>query len=31
MAPRETEAHFTATGVPSQRDQSDSLRFKRAA
>ena len=31
MAPRETEAHFTATGVPSQRNQSDSFRFKRAA
>jgi hypothetical protein len=25
------EAHFTATGVPSQRNQSDSFRFKRAA
>jgi hypothetical protein len=28
---RETEAHFTATGVPSQHNQSDSFRFKRAA
>jgi hypothetical protein len=27
----ETEAHFTATGMPSQRNQSDSFRFKRAA
>jgi hypothetical protein len=25
------EAHFTATGMPSQRKHSDSLRFKRAA
>jgi hypothetical protein len=31
MAPRETEAHVTATGVPSQRNQSDSFRFKRVA
>jgi hypothetical protein len=31
QAHRETEAHFTATGMPSQRDQSDSFRFKRAA
>ena len=31
QAHRETEAHFTATGVPSQRNQSDSFRFKRAA
>ncbi len=31
QAQRETEAHFTATGVPSQRNQSDSFRFKRAA
>ena len=31
QARRETEAHFTATGMPSQRNQSDSLRFKRAA
>ena len=31
QAHRETEAHFTATGVPSQRYQSDSFRFKRAA
>jgi hypothetical protein len=31
QAHRETEAHFTATGVPSQRNQSDSLRFKRVA
>jgi hypothetical protein len=30
-AHRETEAHFTATGMPSQRNQSDSFRFKRAA
>jgi hypothetical protein len=29
---RETEAHFTATsGMPSQRNQSESFRFKRAA
>jgi len=28
---RETEAHFTAAGMSSQRKQSDSLRFKRAA
>jgi hypothetical protein len=25
------EAHFNATGMPSQRNQSDSFRFKRAA
>ena len=25
------EAHFTATGLPSQRNQSESFRFKRAA
>jgi len=31
MAHRETEAHFTATGMPSQRNQSDSFRFKRSA
>ena len=31
QAHRETEAHFTAAGMPSQRNQSDSLRFKRAA
>jgi hypothetical protein len=31
QAHRETEAHFTATGVQSQRNQSDSFRFKRAA
>jgi hypothetical protein len=31
LAHRETEAHFTATGMPSQRNQSDSFRFKRAA
>ena len=31
QAHRETEAHFTATGMPSQRNQSDSFRFKRAA
>ena len=28
---RETEAHFAAAGIPSQRNQSDSFRFKRAA
>jgi hypothetical protein len=28
--PRETEAHFTAAGMSSQRNQSDSFRFKRA-
>jgi hypothetical protein len=26
----ETEAHFNATGIPSQRNQSDSFRYKRA-
>ena len=31
QAQRETEAHFTATGMSSQRNQSDSFRFKRAA
>ena len=31
QAHRETEAHFTAAGMSSQRKQSDSLRFKRAA
>jgi hypothetical protein len=31
QAQRETEAHFAATGKPSQRNQSDSFRFKRAA
>jgi hypothetical protein len=31
QAHRETEAPFTATGMPSQRNQSDSFRFKRAA
>jgi hypothetical protein len=31
QAHRETEAHFTATGMSSQRNQSDSFRFKRAA
>ena len=31
QAHRETEAHFTDTGVPSQRNQLDSFRFKRAA
>jgi hypothetical protein len=31
QAHRETEAHFTATGLPSQRNHSDSFRFKRAA
>ena len=30
-AHRETEAHFTAAGIPSQRNQSESFRFKRAA
>ena len=29
--PRETEAHFTATGMPSQRNSSDMFRFRRAA
>jgi hypothetical protein len=27
----ETEAHFTAAGMPSQRNQSESFRLKRAA
>jgi hypothetical protein len=31
QAHRETEAHFTATGMPSQLNQSDSFLFKRAA
>jgi hypothetical protein len=31
QAHRETEAHFTAAGMPSQRNQSDSFRFKYAA
>jgi hypothetical protein len=31
QAHRETEAHFTANGMPSQRNQSDSFLFKRAA
>ena len=31
QADRETEAHFTAAGLPLQRNQSDSFRFKRAA
>ena len=31
QAHRETEAHFIATGMPSQRNQPDSFRFKRAA
>jgi hypothetical protein len=31
QAHRETEAQFTTTGMPSQRNQSDSFRFKRAA
>jgi hypothetical protein len=31
QAHRETEAHFTAIGVPPQHNQSDSFRFKRAA
>jgi hypothetical protein len=30
QAHRETEAHFTAAGLPSQRNQSESFRFKRA-
>ncbi len=30
-AHRQTEAHFTAAGMPSQRNQSDSFRVKRAA
>jgi hypothetical protein len=31
QAHRETEAHFTATGMSSQRNHSDSFRFKRGA
>jgi hypothetical protein len=31
QAHRETEAHFTAAGMPSQRNQSESFRIKRAA
>jgi hypothetical protein len=31
QAHRETEAQFTATGMLSQRNQSDSFRFKHAA
>ena len=31
QAHRETEAHFTATGMSSQRNKSVSFRFKRAA
>jgi hypothetical protein len=31
QAHRETEAHFAAAGMPSQRNQSESFRFKRAA
>jgi hypothetical protein len=31
QAHRETEAHLTATGMPSQRNNSDMFRFKRAA
>jgi hypothetical protein len=31
QAHRETESHFTAAGMSSQRNQSDSVRFKRAA
>ena len=31
QAHRETEAHFTAAGMSSQRNHSDSFRFKRAA
>ena len=30
QARRETEAHFTAAGMSSQRNHSDSFRFKRA-
>ena len=30
QAHRETEAHFTAGGMSSQRNKSDSFRFKRA-
>ena len=31
QAHRETEAHFTAAEMQTQRNQSDSFRFKRAA
>jgi len=31
QAHRETEAHFIATGTPSQRNQWDSFRYKSAA
>jgi hypothetical protein len=31
QAHRETEAHITASGLPSQRNQSESYRYKRAA
>jgi hypothetical protein len=31
QAHRETEAHFTTDGMPLQRNQSESFRFKRAA
>ena len=31
QANQETEAHFTAAGMSSQRNHSDSFRFKRAA
>jgi hypothetical protein len=31
QAHQETEVHFTAAGMPSQRNQSESFRFKRAA
>jgi hypothetical protein len=31
QAHRETEVHFTAAGMPSQHNQSESFRFKRAA
>jgi hypothetical protein len=31
QAHRENEAHFAAAGMASQRNQSDSFRFKRAA
>ena len=31
QAHRETEVHFTAAGMPSQRNQLESFRFKRAA
>jgi hypothetical protein len=31
QAHRETEAHFNATGMPAQQNNSDSFRFRRAA